>query len=186
MELGRIVLMIKADKALFIRRTWLTKIFVMGDVISFLVQAGGAGLLASGNADEIKIGKTIVVVGLFLQVAFFGLFVIAAAVFHSRIVKAPTQLSYERPCRKHMVGLYIVSILIFIRSIVRVVEYIQGYDGYIMRHEVFLYVFDGVVMFIAVVSMNWIHPGEVAQHVRQLKSEKEKSTAGVSNEGGVV
>lgn len=179
--------MIQGDDALFLRRTWLTKIFVIGDVISFLVQAEGAGMLASEDADKIKIGKTIVVVGLFCQVVFFGLFVIAAAIFHIRIAKAPTQLSHERPWKKHMVGLYIVSILIFIRSIVRCVEYIEGYDGYIMSHEAFLYVFDGAVMFVAVVSMNWIHPGEVARHVRELKAENEKAKeAEVRMENGVL
>lgn len=41
MELGRIVQMLEGDRALFIRRTWLTKIFVAGDVLSFLMQSSG-------------------------------------------------------------------------------------------------------------------------------------------------
>lgn len=41
MELGRIVLMVDGDHALFIRRRWLTRIFVTGDVLSFLMQSGG-------------------------------------------------------------------------------------------------------------------------------------------------
>lgn len=41
MELGRISLMTDGEKALFIRRKWLTKIFVGGDVVSFLMQASG-------------------------------------------------------------------------------------------------------------------------------------------------
>ena len=173
MELGRIVLMIDGDKSLFIRRTWLTKIFVIGDVVSFLLQAGGAGLLASGNVGQINIGQDMVVTGLFCQVVFFGLFVLAAAIFHIRMHKAPTRLAFERPWQKHMLGLYIVSILIFMRSIVRCVKYIQGYSGYIMTHEAFLYVFDATVMFFAVASMDWIHPGEVAKYVRELKGINE-------------
>lgn len=174
MELGRIVVMIQGDGALFIRRTWLTKIFVVGDVVSFFIQAGGAGLLSSGDAEKIDVGRDIIIVGLVLQVAFFGLFVIAAAIFHFRIWRHPTPLVAERPWKKHMLGLYIVSVLIFVRSIVRVVEYVQGYDGYIMTHEVFLYVFDGLVMLAAVVSMNVIHPGEVARYVRQMREGDEK------------
>ena len=126
MELGRIVLMANGEQALFIRRTWLTKIFVVGDVFSFLLQMSGAGLLASRDADMIKIGKDIVIVGLFTQVIFFGLFVAAAVVFHIRLLKAPTQRAQETPWLNHMTALYTVSILIFVRSIVRVVEYIQG------------------------------------------------------------
>ena len=173
MELGRIVMMIKGEESLFIRRTWLTKIFVCGDVISFLIQSSGAGLLSTGDADSIDAGKYIVVGGLIIQIIFFGLFVIAAAIFHFRISKAPTQLSYERPWKKHMISLYVVSTLILARSLVRVVEFIQGYDGYIMTHEVYLYIFDAAVMFIAVACMNWIHPGEVAKYVRELKDSKE-------------
>ena len=126
MELGRIVLMVNGEKALFIRRTWLTKIFVTGDVFAFMLQAGGAGLLSSQDAGMIKTGQNVVVGGLFAQVVFFGLFVIAAAIFHVSISKNPTQLSYERPWKRHMWGLYIVSILIFVRSIVRVVEFLEG------------------------------------------------------------
>ena len=66
-------------------------------------------------------------------------------------------------------------------------EFIQGYTGYIMAHEVFLYVFDGTMMLFAVVSMNFIHPGEVAKFVRELKSSNKKAKeAGVGEEHGVV
>lgn len=44
MELGRIVRMVDGDKLLFIRRTWLTKIFVAGDVLSFLMQSSGESI----------------------------------------------------------------------------------------------------------------------------------------------
>ena len=45
MELGRIVMMLKAEEQLlWIRRSWMTKIFVGGDVFSFLLQAAGAWL----------------------------------------------------------------------------------------------------------------------------------------------
>jgi hypothetical protein len=54
MELARIVHMVDGDSALFIRRTWLTKIFVLGDVFAFFLQAGGAGLLASGSASTVS------------------------------------------------------------------------------------------------------------------------------------
>ena len=86
-----------------------------------------------------------------------------------------------------MIGLYIVSILIFVRSIVRIVEFVQGYDGFIMVHEVFLYIFDASMMWLAVATMNWIHPGEVAQYVRQMKqgNGEEKTAHGPTGEAAV-
>ena len=159
----------------------MTKIFVIGDIFSFLIQSSGAGLLSSGKADSIDAGKDIVVAGLFAQLIFFGLFVTAAAIFHIRILKAPTQLCYERPWQKHLVGLYIVSALILVRSVVRIIEYLQGNSGYIMTHEVFLYVFDASLMFLAMVSMNWVRPGEVARYVRETEKDKE-----LGSEGGLI
>jgi len=52
MELGRIVLMVDGQRSLFIRRTWLTKIFVAGDVLSFLMQSSGECPLPIESAQE--------------------------------------------------------------------------------------------------------------------------------------
>lgn len=41
MTLGRIMIVTDGEKYSLIRRSWLTKIFVVGDIISFLTQAGG-------------------------------------------------------------------------------------------------------------------------------------------------
>jgi RTA1 like protein len=47
MVLGRIVEMTQGDKHLFVRRTWMTKIFVCGDVLSFLMQGAGRSSTAA-------------------------------------------------------------------------------------------------------------------------------------------
>lgn len=41
MELGRIILLVNGEDRSMIRKKWLTKIFVFGDVFSFLLQSGG-------------------------------------------------------------------------------------------------------------------------------------------------
>lgn len=41
MVLGRIIRLVEAESHSLIRVNWLTKIFVTGDVLSFLVQSGG-------------------------------------------------------------------------------------------------------------------------------------------------
>ncbi|RMY22113.1 hypothetical protein D0867_02917 [Hortaea werneckii] len=165
--------MLDAQRALFIRVSWLTKIFVCGDVLSFLMQASGGGLQASGNVDTINTGESVVVGGLFVQIIFFGLFVISASIFHVRVSRMPTQRCYDLPFWKpQMYALYAVSIAIFVRSIVRVVEFLQGYSGFIITHEAFLYVFDAVVMWGAMITMNWIHPGQVAEELRTQRSRR--------------
>lgn len=41
MILGRLVVLLEADAYSLIRPRWLTKLFVLGDVLSFFAQGGG-------------------------------------------------------------------------------------------------------------------------------------------------
>lgn len=41
------------------------------------------------------------------------------------------------------------------------VEYIQGTEGVILSNEVYLYVFDGLLMFLVMVVFVVVHPSEV-------------------------
>lgn len=114
-------------------------------------------------------------IGLCAQLVFFTVFVLVACSFQFRFQRHATSQSTPRPWKKHLARLYAVSVLIFARSLVRLVEYIQGNNGYIISHEAFLYVFDASVILLAVVVMSWIHPGEVAKHVRELQAGDEES-----------
>jgi hypothetical protein len=126
--------------------------------------------MSSSNPSSRREGSNIIVGGLFLQITFFGLFVVTALIFHFRLRKNPTPRSFSVPYQKHLGALYATSILIFMRSIVRVVEFLQGFDGFIIEHEVFLYVFDGFLMLIAMLIFNWIHPSEVKSLLRGGKA----------------
>lgn len=50
MELGRIIIMVKGEQFALIRVNWMTKIFVAGDVLSFLMQA--SGMFSSPSASS--------------------------------------------------------------------------------------------------------------------------------------
>lgn len=50
-----------------------------------------------------------------------------------------------------------------IRSIFRLAEYLQGNNGYLLHHEVYLYLFDALLMFIIMVIFNPIHPYEIGR-----------------------
>ncbi|KAL4995947.1 RTA1 like protein-domain-containing protein [Aspergillus recurvatus] len=162
MTLGRIIAMLDADRCSIIPLRFLTKIFVAGDVLSFLMQASGAGIMVKDETSA-DTGEKIIVGGLFVQIIFFAFFVLTAAVFEVRMarqrVPVPTEL--QRVWRRHMMALCFTSVLILIRSVIRVVEYLMGYDSYMMKQEVFIYVFDALLMFIVVSTLNWIHPSEI-------------------------
>ena len=119
--------------------------------------------MAGGSWGALHLGEKIVVAGLIIQVLFFGFFIITSAIFHTRLRKSPSEksLALSGTWHKHITVLYIANILIMIRSIFRTVEYAMGNNGYLLRHEVFLYVFDGLLMFSVMLLFNFIHPSEL-------------------------
>jgi len=42
-----------------------------------------------------------------------------------------------------------------------VAEFLQGFDGSLLQHEVYIYLFDASLMLIAMLILNWIHPSEI-------------------------
>jgi hypothetical protein len=42
----------------------------------------------------------------------------------------------------------------------------MGNDGYLLRHEAFLYVFDGVLMLAAMILYNVVHPSSLVPNKR--------------------
>ncbi|KAL3458274.1 RTA1 like protein [Aspergillus heterothallicus] len=183
MVLGRLIRFLGAEGLSLIRVSWMTKIFVTGDVIAFLAQAAGGGLMASDNGNSFETGENITIGGLAVQLVFFTIFMVSCGVFHYRIRKTPTPEAESLPggviprekqgkarrlslfgvsWETIIVGLYVASLLILIRSIFRLVEYVQGNDGYLISHEVFPYVFDGALMFFAMLVMNFYHPSRHA------------------------
>ncbi|CAG8366477.1 unnamed protein product [Penicillium salamii] len=163
MELGRVILMVKGEQLALVRVSWMTKIFVAGDVLSFLMQASGAGLMVTGSDGSASTGQNVIIGGLIVQIIFFGFFLISAVIFQRRLNgnSGAAAVASQFPWRKHMAALHSSSILVLIRSIVRVVEYVQGESGFLMQHEVFIYVFDGLLMFALMVIFLAIHPSEV-------------------------
>jgi RTA1 like protein len=159
MVLGRIIRSVRGEQHSLIRVHWLTRAFVTGDVLSFMIQGGAAGLMVTGN--NVSLGNNIVIAGLAIQVISFGLFITTAVVFQVRINKFPTAESYNNPdvpWKKNLNGLYTMSVLVLIRSIFRVVEYSMGYNGYPLTHEWALYIFDSTTMFFLMVIFYFYYP----------------------------
>lgn len=107
-----------------------------------------------------------------MQLFFFGLFIAVAIHFDVVMHKAPTSRAQSEPWRKHLIALYLASVLIMVRSIFRVVEYLQGFNGYLLSHEAYLYIFDAVLMFGVMVIFNVVHPSEVVALVEGGKMAK--------------
>lgn len=161
MTLGRIIRSVRGERCSIVPVRWLTKVFVLGDVLSFLVQGGASGLMVTRK--HLKLGENIVVVGLLVQVIMFGLFAATAVLFQVRLHKNPTRESYslDMPWKQSLYMLYGVSALIMVRSIFRVVEYSVGQGGYPLNHEWTLYIFDSLFMFSVMVVFYVWYPSRI-------------------------
>lgn len=136
--------------------------------ITRLIQCGvlmkdlGGGIQAAGTLDFLNLGEKIIIAGLFAQIAFFGFFIVVAITFQVRFTRHQGALSLRlAKWKKHMHALYIGSLLIMVRSIFRVVEYLMGNNGFLLRHEYLLYIFDATLMFLVMVLFLWVHPSQL-------------------------
>lgn len=160
---GRIVLFVSAPKASLIRPTRVTKVFVIGDVFAFLMQAGGGGMMVQESLSHL--GQKVMLLGLFIQLAFFGLFLVISLVFWKRMRSSPSK--YTIPIYgKHawdalLKLLFYAAALIILRCIYRIIEFSQGYTGYLASHEVFLYLFDALPMLVVQAMFHFVHAGDV-------------------------
>ncbi|KAJ6098475.1 protein RTM1 [Penicillium canescens] len=186
MMLGKIIICLDGEQHSILRQRWLTKVFVCGDILSFTVQAAGGGMMTGGSLSGMHTGEKVVIVGLIIQILFFGLFIITAAIFNYRIGKSPTgrSMTGNVPWRKHLHALYAANALIMIRSVFRVIEYAMGNNGYILRHEAFLYIFDGLLMLMVMVIFNVVHPNEIKAALPV--GEKLKTRSGCFASGGKI
>ncbi|KAM0330177.1 hypothetical protein ACHAQA_004351 [Verticillium albo-atrum] len=166
MVLGRLIRILEAERYSPISPKWSTKVFVLGDVLSFITQgAGGAILARARSMSDLRLGENIIIAGLALQIAFFGVFIVVICVFHYRINANPTNRCHSTivPWRRFIWILYGASILIMVRSVFRVAEYVMGSDGPLLATEAYLYVFDAALMFVVVGLFNVFHPGRIIQ-----------------------
>ncbi|RGP58701.1 hypothetical protein FLONG3_11414, partial [Fusarium longipes] len=166
-----------------VRKT--TRLFVIGDFITFNIQSNGGGLLASKKLANI--GKIIVIVGLIAQIILFLAFVVCCVVFHKRfrihlrLSHAPVEIRWEA----YLNMLYGTSALILIRNIFRVVEFIMDKEGYLQQKEWPTFVFDSVSMFLVMVAFYIWYPGNLVSHSRDSTIELVPKTDARSREIGV-
>lgn len=160
---------------------WITRIFVTADIIALVTQGGGGGIMASGNITNVEIGEKIILGGLLFQIVAFSFFLIIAISFdhgqrkEQALSGQPSRKGWKdlEGWRKMLSALYTGSALLLVRNTFRVIEYAQGNDGYLLRNEVWLYIFDAVLMFGIMLVLNIVHPGEVLADESKIKGQGE-------------
>ncbi|KAH6974647.1 RTA1 like protein-domain-containing protein [Ilyonectria sp. MPI-CAGE-AT-0026] len=178
MILGRLIRTVGGERLSLIPVRWVTRIFVAGDVIAFGLQAGGGGIQSAGTLQLYETGEKVIIGGLFVQIFVFGFFVFTSVLFHRRLHRNPTTETMEGvvPWRRYLYILYASSMLILVRSIFRVIEYLQGNDGYLISHEIFLYIFDALLMAIVMGMLLIWYVGHLQPLKNPSNSDQEMSS----------
>jgi len=152
-------------------------VFMLCDVVSLVVQAAGGAIAASATTDsENKIGTHIMVAGLAFQVLSMSVYVFLFTHFFHKI-KFLSKSKHEameydfNPKYKELRSRkifqwfpYIVALcvaLVYIRCVYRVVELAQGWHGYLITHEIYLFFLDAMLMAMTLAILVVFHPGVI-------------------------
>ncbi|TVY80781.1 hypothetical protein LSUE1_G003490 [Lachnellula suecica] len=122
---------------------------------SFIIQIGGGLLTISKNYNTLNTGLHIYTAGVALQEFFILVFLF--------LVEASVEK--QAGAGKLLLILYVSLGLITFRILFRIIEFSAGagtaLTAEFSKHEVYQYVFDALPMFLALATMNGLHPGMV-------------------------
>ena len=162
MFLGRIINVVQGDHHSLVRLSRLTKMFIAGDVMSFITQAIGAVIVAGQTKEDLSRGSNVITIGIVVQILFFGFFIITTVVFHWRTNRQPTDRSRNPgiPWKKHLWTLYLASAIMLVRCGYRFIEY-RTQNQYLISHEWCMYAFDTTLMTLIMLLFFIVHPSEI-------------------------
>ncbi|KZT62425.1 hypothetical protein CALCODRAFT_407356, partial [Calocera cornea HHB12733] len=166
--LGRIMGYVGARFSLF-RPGLVSWVFIISDAISFLIQVGGAAALLAKpdtgpnstpaqlqNAQNLlNLGDNILLAGLAVNLGSFVIFIVQVTWFD---YKTRTQGAPGGRWRTLLWALYVSSVLVLIRQVYRVIEFSQGWFGFLPTHEGYFFGLDSLVILLASAVYIWYWP----------------------------
>ncbi|EKV07240.1 RTA1 like protein [Penicillium digitatum] len=159
--LGRFIQLL-GPKSSFIKPNVYLWIFCTCDIISLVVQAVGGGMAAE-QADKIDgntaPGTHIMVAGIVFQLFSITIFAVCAVDFIHRTMRYRLLQSVNGSVLPLFAAMVLSIVCIYIRSIYRTIELVQGWDGYLITHEPYFIALDGAMMVVSVAIFNVLHPG---------------------------
>ncbi|KAJ5734846.1 hypothetical protein N7533_013249 [Penicillium manginii] len=163
--LGRLVNYCLPDKRICGFAARRVGLFFVGlDVGMFILQLAGAAITTSDDNSTINTGLHIYTAGVALQQFFIICFTVLSVIFRRRLSREcdPERAKSVQPL---LYTLYLSLALISFRVIFRIIEFAGDNTSKlattISNHEIFIYIFDSLPMFFALVIFNVIHPGKI-------------------------
>ncbi|WOO83396.1 Protein RTA1 [Vanrija pseudolonga] len=168
--LGRIANHIDAQSHMFIRPARVARVFIISDVITFVIQGGGGGM-AAGGGNIANIGVKLLLAGLVAQLVSFGLFSLMWCLFTYRVWRDAVLWNHPGWHALNWV-LGFNCIMFLIRSVFRTVEFSQGWTGHLATHEVYWAVLDCLPIFLAISLYTWYWPGRILSPHSQVTRQE--------------
>ena len=139
----------------FISPTTYLAVFISFDLLSIIIQAVGGGLASSAGGKDppgnTTPGTHTMLAGIIIQLVSMSSFAVLFLIFlwRARAVNISKTL---------IMATSFSAFCIMVRNYYRAVELAQGWDGYLITHEVYFAVLDGALMVMAVVVFNIFFP----------------------------
>ena len=124
---------------------------------------------ANEAGGDTKPGTDIMVAGIVIQLASITVFVFLALEFLRRTIRQDIIRSMKRTMVPLLCAMVLSILAIYVRSIYRTIELLQGWTGYLITTETYFVVLDGAMMVLAVVVFNVIHPGWFMPTKKEVK-----------------
>lgn len=172
-----------------------TILFVVGDWISIIIQAAGGGLAATQkNSDS---GTWIMVAGIAFQVLVMSIFFLFYFEFLFRVFTGRRnpeildsqahkpeieELKKGKKFAIFIIGQTLAIILVYTRSIYRIIELSGGWHSRLVINEVYMLVLDGLMMVLATYLLAIFHPGFMFGRVDMKANLHKKKLANVKEE----
>ena len=111
---------------------------------------------SSLNSGDQNVAKALLIVGLILQLFFFTCFTVITVYINLNRKYGLRGVKQYRPV---FICLYVTIVLMYIRSIFRLIEFADGWYGKIATNEVYFYIFDFLMIFLCFVAFTALHFG---------------------------
>ncbi|KAF2430805.1 RTA1 like protein family [Tothia fuscella] len=162
------------------------RIFITCDFLSLVLQAMGGGMAsAASHADkDPTTGNNIMIAGLAIQVATLTIFIALSADFAYSTIKRIKAMGKEQALdsehaqlrssfkfKGFIIALTFATLCIFTRSIYRVAELSEGWNGHLISTQRYFIGLEGAIVAAGILSLNAFHPGICFQ-----EGYKEKKT----------
>ncbi|ETS77836.1 hypothetical protein PFICI_09898 [Pestalotiopsis fici W106-1] len=144
------------------RRCSPTTLFILTDIIAFCTQIGGGLVQVTGSLKIMHIGDRVVLGGLAFQLVVMAIYLILVVRFYRQ---ASQTAIVDAPWKRHVIALGVCVVMVWVRNLVKAIEFAQGFYGFVSQHEAMLYVFDAALMLGVMIIFLVLHPGVLLRQI---------------------